>query len=163
MSLTPIQRAESRLSEAVLTLYAAFHTNDFPEHYIRSHVPTIMRERLHELRTLDDAFYRFARAHPVAPSVDPGTALAVESESFNLLVALADSKVAEAVDALWEDGPAFLEDYIERSAQDHMAACLRWTRAQEEPLKRAALLKEVNRLRASVDLGPLSWEQIVSR
>jgi hypothetical protein len=167
MSLTPIQRAESRLSEAVLTLYAAFHTNDFPEHYIRSHVPTIMRERLHELRTLDDPSYRFARARPVAPSstdtIDPGTALALESESFNRLVALADSKVAEAVDALWEDGPAVVEGYIERSAQDHMAACLRWTRAQEEPLKRAALLEEVSRLRASVDLGPLSWEQIVSR
>lgn len=146
MSLPPIQRAESRLSEAVLILYAAFHVNDFPEHYIRSHVPTIMRERLHELRTLDDPAYRFARARSITPSstyaVDPGTALALESESFNLMVALADSKVAEAVEALWEDGPAFVEGYIERSAQNHMAACLRWTRAQEEPSKRAALLEE---------------------
>lgn len=151
-----------------MTLYAAFHSNDFPEHYIRSHVPTIMRERLHELRTLDDPSYRFARARSVvAPSstdvVDSGTTLALESESFNLLVALADSKVAEAVDALWEDGPAFVEGYIERSAQDHMAACLRWRRAQETPSERAALLEEVNRLRASVNLELLSWEQVVSR
>jgi hypothetical protein len=167
MSLTPVQRAESLLSEAVMILYAGFHTNDFPEHYIRSHVPRIMWERSHELLALDDPFYRFARAQPIAEhstdSTDPGTALVLEGESFRRLIALTDAGVANAVDALWENGLAFVEDYIKRSAQDHMAACLRWIRAQETPSERAALLEEVNRLRSSVDLAPLSWEQVVSR
>jgi len=168
MSLTPVERAESLLSEAVEILYSGFRNNDYPEHYVRSDVPRVMRERLHKLRTPDDPVYRFHRAKPVALPAEPssvpdGSALQpLDTEAYSRLIALANSRVAEAVEALWEGGAAFTEDYIEGSAQKHMAACLRWVRAQESPAERAALVAEVNRLRALVEMGPLAWEEVVT-
>lgn len=168
MSLTPVQRAEALLSEAVMILYSGYRNNDFPEHYISSIVPSQMERRLHELRTLNDPTYRFHRAKAIPPSSEPrldpaGSMLQpLDSEGYRQLIEGADSKVTEAVDALWEGGVGFAQDYIVSSAQNHMAACLRWIRAQESPAERAALVDEVNRLRKSVGLGPVRWEEVVS-
>ena len=127
-----------------------------------------MRERLHELRTQDDPRYRFHRAKPVAlscpsePVAASSTLQSLDDEGYRRLLALADRRLAEAVDALYEVDAAFAEGYVERSAQNHMAACLRWIRAQENPSERAALVTEVNRLRASVGLGPMTWDSLVT-
>jgi hypothetical protein len=136
--------------------------------YISSLAPSKMERRLHELRTLDDPTYRFHRAKAIAPPSEPpptpddSVPQPLDSEGYRRLIAIADRRVAEAVDALWEGGAAFAEDYMENSAQNHMAACLRWVRAQESPAERAALVTEVNRLRASVGLEPVCWEEVVT-
>jgi hypothetical protein len=169
MSLTPTERAESLLSEAVMILYAGFRSDDFPEHYISSLAPGKMEGHLHELRTLDDPTYRFHRAKTVRPRADPvpppdgsSSLQPLDGEGYLRLIALADKRVAEAVNALWEGGAAFAKDYMERSARRHMMACLQGLRAQESPAERSALVSEVNRLRASVGFGPVRWEEIVT-
>ena len=145
MSLTPTERAKSLLSEAVMILYTGFRSNDFPETYILSLVPAKMEARLHELRTLDDPTYRFHRAKTVRPHADPvpppdgsSSLKTLDGEGYLRLIAIADKRVAEAVDALWEGGAAFAAAYIERSAWNHMEACLRWLRAQESPAERSS-------------------------
>lgn len=85
----------------------------------------------------------------------------LDREGYRRLLSLADRRLAEAVDALFEADAAFVEDYVKTSAQSHMAACLRWIRAQETPSERAALVTEANRLRAFVGLGPAAWGEVV--
>jgi len=75
---------------------------------------------------------------------------------------LVDRRLAEAVDALREVDAHFAERYLEKAAQRHMAAGLRWRRAQETPSERTALVDEVNTLREGADLGLLEWEQVVT-
>jgi hypothetical protein len=161
MSLTPIQRAESLLTEAVMTLYAGFRDNSFPEHYVFSMSRTKMVMRLGELQTHGAKTVR-PPAAPLPPPDGSSSLPPLDPDGYGRLLATADKQVAEAVDALWEGGPAFVEDYIDRSAQNHMATCLRWLRAQESPAERSALVSEVNRLRASMGFGPVRWEEIVT-
>jgi hypothetical protein len=160
MSLTPVQRAESLLAKAVSILYAVYRASDFPENYIRSLAPLKIRERLHELRTLETPAYRAdlrSRSTPAGADLQELCA-----EGFRRMLDFADRQLAEAVDALYEIDARFAERYLESAAQKHMAACLRWTRALETPAERAALVTEVNALRESVVLGPLDEEQVTA-
>jgi hypothetical protein len=160
MSLTPVRRAESLLANVVSILYVVFRANDFPETYIRSLVPLKIRERLHELRTVEKPAHRVDLRLRSAPAdADPE---ALCAEGFRRMLDFADRRLAEAVDVLYEVDPRFAERYLECAAQKHMAACLRWTRALESPAERAALVAEVNTLRESVALEPLDGEQVTA-
>jgi len=160
MSLTPVQRAESLLANVVSILYAVFRANDFPENYIRSLVPLKIRERLHELRILENPAHRVDLRSRSAPADADLEALC--TEGFRRMLDFADRRLAEAVDVLYEVDPCFAERYLECAAQRHMAACLRWARALETPAERAALVAEVDALRESIELGPLDEEQVTT-
>ncbi len=161
--MSPVERAEALLADVVSILYSAFWANDFPESYIRSLVPAKIRERLHELRIR--AQNPPSRVEPPPRrSRSPREDLDFQpsDEGYRRMIALADRRLAEAVDALCEVDTDFAERYLEAAAQRHMAACLRWRREQETPSERTAIVEEVNTLREGVELGPLTWEQVVT-
>lgn len=169
MPLTPVQRAEALLTDVVLRLYAAYRDTDFPESHIRS-LKGLMHTHLHQLRNLDNPIYRCDRAKPVATLaplweqalIPAGSALVpLDERAYRRLHEAIHGLLGEAVAALLELGVAFAQNYVETSAYNYMAGCLRWLREQETPAEREALIAAVNRLRASIGLEPTSWEQLV--
>jgi hypothetical protein len=142
------QYAESLLEEAVLLIYGAFRTNDFPEHYVRCLAPATLRARLYELRT-----QRSRMSLGRLPS---------DEEGYLRLFMRAEEIVATALSALWAVDPRLAEHYVTTAAQAHMTACLRRFREEETDSDRAALVGEVTRLRALIGEGPITWEEIVN-
>lgn len=166
MPSTPIERAESLFTDAVLILYSTCGYADFPEHFIRVGARQVMEERLHELRTADDPAYRFHRAQPVGsaqrsedrqPSPEDSALQGLDLQSHGQLHALARKRIAEAVEILFEFDPLLAENH--ERGQLFMAACLRDLREQESPAERDALVGQVNRLRASIGMEPIDWER----
>ena len=132
MTMSPVERAEALLADVVSILYSAFRANDFPENYIRSLVPAKIRERLHELRTRDQNPPSRVEPPPRRSRSPRGDLdFQPSDEGYRRMLALADRRLAEAVDALCEVDADFAERYLEAAAQRHMAACLRWRREQE--------------------------------
>jgi hypothetical protein len=169
MSQPNLQRVEALLAQTVCLLFSAHRDTDFPEHYIRSMAPGILRERLYQLR----------KAHPEAPGLvrpDPDTdeplppfegvllqpANPLDGPGYERLYLLAKSKTEQAVDCLCEMDLAFAERYIEQFAQSRMETCLRWLRERQNPTEQAQLVEEVNRMRASVGLGAVTWGETVT-